>query len=111
MYSIALKAISPIDGRYASRTAGLIPFFSEEALIQYRVRVEIEYFIALVELELPQFKDFDPRLFSELRGIYTKFSSEDAVKSAEEKVQKTTDTYIAEVEKTLSKKESEIMTI
>ena len=80
MYSIALKAISPIDGRYASRTAGLIPFFSEEALIQYRVRVEIEYFIALVELELPQFKDFDPRLFSELRGIYTKFSSEDAVK-------------------------------
>lgn len=80
MYSIALKAISPIDGRYASRTAGLIPFFSEEALIQYRVRVEIEYFIALVELDLPQFKDFDPRLFSELRGIYTKFSSEDAVK-------------------------------
>lgn len=79
MYSIALKAISPIDGRYASRTAGLIPFFSEEALIQYRVRVEIEYFIALVELELPQFRDFDSRLFSELRDIYMKFSSDDAV--------------------------------
>lgn len=80
MYSNALKAISPIDGRYASRTSGLIPYFSEEALIQYRVRVEIEYFIALVELELPQFSEFDISILPELRKIYTSFSSEDAVK-------------------------------
>tara|TARA_A100000171_G_scaffold53099_1_gene76830 strand:- start:2605 stop:3948 length:1344 start_codon:yes stop_codon:yes gene_type:complete len=74
----ALQAISPIDGRYASKTASLIPFFSEEALIKYRVHVEIEYFIALVELPLPQLKDFDTALFSELRELYTKFSTEDA---------------------------------
>tara|TARA_R100000935_G_scaffold42923_1_gene65236 strand:- start:56452 stop:57795 length:1344 start_codon:yes stop_codon:yes gene_type:complete len=74
----ALQAISPIDGRYASKTASLIPFFSEEALIKYRVHVEIEYFIALVELPLPQLKDFDTAMFSELRELYTKFSTEDA---------------------------------
>jgi adenylosuccinate lyase len=74
----ALQAISPIDGRYASKTASLIPFFSEEALIKYRVQVEIEYFIALVELPLPQLKDFDKKLFSELRELYTEFSTEDA---------------------------------
>ncbi|WP_432413078.1 adenylosuccinate lyase [Rasiella sp. SM2506] len=74
----ALQAISPIDGRYASKTASLIPFFSEEALIKYRVQVEIEYFIALVELPLPQLKDFDTALFSELRELYTEFSTEDA---------------------------------
>lgn len=74
----ALQAISPIDGRYASKTASLIPFFSEEALIKYRVQVEIEYFIALVELPVPQLKDFDTALFSELRELYTEFSTEDA---------------------------------
>ena len=74
----ALQAISPIDGRYASKTASLIPFFSEEALIKYRVHVEIEYFIALVELPLPQLKDFDTALFGALRELYTKFSTEDA---------------------------------
>ncbi|MAZ71724.1 MAG: adenylosuccinate lyase [Flavobacteriaceae bacterium] len=74
----ALQAISPIDGRYASKTAALIPFFSEEALIKYRVQVEIEYFIALVELPLPQLTNFDTALFSELRELYTKFSTEDA---------------------------------
>ena len=74
----ALQAISPIDGRYASKTASLIPFFSEQALIKYRVKVEIEYFIALVELPLPQLVDFDTTLFDELRCIYTGFSGADA---------------------------------
>tara|TARA_B100000497_G_C7694939_1_gene424054 strand:+ start:3488 stop:4831 length:1344 start_codon:yes stop_codon:yes gene_type:complete len=78
MASQALQAISPIDGRYASKTASLIPFFSEEALIKYRVKVEIEYFIALVKLPLPQLADFDTRLFDELRGLYTTFSTADA---------------------------------
>ena len=78
MYTNALQAISPIDGRYASRTASLIPFFSEEALIRYRVQVEIEYFIALVELNLPQLQDFDRNNFAELRNLYTTFSVQDA---------------------------------
>ena len=70
MASQALQAISPIDGRYASKTASLIPFFSEEALIKYRVKVEIEYFIALVELPLPQLASFDTALFDDLRRLY-----------------------------------------
>lgn len=83
MYTNALQAISPIDGRYASKTASLIPFFSEEALIRYRVQVEIEYFIALVELDLPQLKDFDRNLFQELRDLYLEFSVQDAIKVKE----------------------------
>ena len=74
----SLKAITPIDGRYASKTSSLISYFSEEALIKYRVQVEIEYFIALVELKLPQLSSFDTTLFSELRTIYTHFSTDDA---------------------------------
>ncbi len=74
----SLQAISPIDGRYASKTKALVPFFSEEALIKYRVQVEIEYFIALVELPLPQLSDFDISLFDKLRSLYTEFSSEEA---------------------------------
>lgn len=76
----ALQAISPIDGRYASKTASLIPFFSEEALIKYRVQVEIEYFIALVLIPLPQLSDFDTALFPALRKLYSDFSSDDAQK-------------------------------
>ncbi len=78
MSTHALQAISPIDGRYASKTSSLIQYFSEEALIKYRVQVEIEYFIALVELQLPQLSNFDTSLFSELRKIYVDFSTEDA---------------------------------
>ena len=78
MSTQALQAISPIDGRYASKTVSLVPFFSEEALIRYRVQVEVEYFIALVELPLPQLKDFDTNLFSELRKLYTSFTTADA---------------------------------
>jgi adenylosuccinate lyase len=73
-----LSAISPIDGRYRSKTAELADFFSEESLIKYRVLVEIEYFIALCEIPLPQLKDFNPALFKDLRAIYTAFSSKDA---------------------------------
>ena len=74
----SLKAITPIDGRYTSKTSSLISYFSEEALIKYRVQVEIEYFIALVELKLPQLSGFNTSLFSELRTIYTHFSTDDA---------------------------------
>ncbi len=74
----SLKAITPIDGRYASKTSSLISYFSEEALIKYRVQVEIEYFIALVELKLPQLSSFDIALFPKLRTIYTNFSTDDA---------------------------------
>ena len=73
-----LNAISPIDGRYRSKTDALAGFFSEESLIKYRVLVEIEYFIALCELPLPQLKEFDTALFKNLRTIYTDFSSKDA---------------------------------
>ncbi len=74
-----LNAISPIDGRYRSKTEALAPYFSEEALIKYRVLVEIEYFIALCELPLPQLESFNFDLFDELRAIYKEFSSDDAV--------------------------------
>ncbi len=83
MYTNSLQAISPIDGRYASKTESLIPYFSEEALIRYRVQVEIEYFIALVELELPQLADFDRNLFSTLRDWYYEFTVQDAIKIKE----------------------------
>lgn len=83
MNTNALQAISPIDGRYSSQTASLIPYFSEEALIRYRVQVEIEYFIALVELGIPQLKDFDQNKFPNLRALYLDFSVQDAVKVKE----------------------------
>ncbi|KAA1242789.1 adenylosuccinate lyase [Aquimarina sp. RZ0] len=73
-----LQAISPIDGRYASKTESLNAYFSEEALIKYRVLVEIEYFIALSEIPLPQLQGIDPTIFGELRKIYTDFSTENA---------------------------------
>ncbi len=75
-----LNAISPIDGRYRSKVENLAPFFSEEALIKYRVKVEIEYFIALCEIPLPQLADFDTSLFKKLRNIYINFSTADAQK-------------------------------
>ncbi|MEL0652243.1 adenylosuccinate lyase [Algibacter sp. TI.3.09] len=75
----ALNAISPIDGRYRSKVNELAPYFSEEALIKYRVLVEIEYFIALCEIPLPQLESVDKAVFDNLRGIYKNFSSEDAL--------------------------------
>ena len=73
-----LTAISPIDGRYRGKTKDLAAYFSEYALIKYRVRVEIEYFIALCQLPLPQLEGFDANLFERLRDIYRNFSENDA---------------------------------
>lgn len=73
-----LTAISPVDGRYRGKTESLAAYFSEYALIRYRVRVEIEYFIALCELPLPQLATFPAELFPRLRSIYEEFSEADA---------------------------------
>ena len=78
--STALHAITPVDGRYASKTAELTHYFSEFALIKYRVRVEIEYFIALCETGVEQLADVDSDLFEPLRDIYRNFQTEDAQK-------------------------------
>lgn len=74
----SLTAISPIDGRYRGKVQDLENYYSEYALIRYRVKVEIEYFIALCELPLPQLQGVDHALFAELRDIYGKFSVDDA---------------------------------
>lgn len=74
-----LNAISPIDGRYRNKTVSLSQYFSEEALIRYRVLVEVEYFIALCELPLPQLSGVDKNLYPELRKMYENFSTEDAL--------------------------------
>lgn len=78
-----LTAISPIDGRYRNKTAVLAPYFSEYALMKYRTRVEIEYFIALCEIPLPQLADFDKSHFAALRAIYEQFSEADAARVKE----------------------------
>tara|TARA_B100002019_G_C21268251_1_gene600645 strand:+ start:1978 stop:3321 length:1344 start_codon:yes stop_codon:yes gene_type:complete len=82
-----LSAISPVDGRYRGKTKILSKFFSEEALIKYRIQVEIEYFISLCEIPLPQLKDFNSSFFEDLRSIYKQFSEENAkeVKEIEKK--------------------------
>lgn len=92
----ALTAISPIDGRYHQKTKALIKYFSEEALIKYRVRVEIEYFISLCKLPLPQLKHIDHQIFSQLRGIYEHFTSEDALEI--KKIETTTNHDVKAVE-------------
>ena len=79
----ALTAISPIDGRYRRVTSSLANYFSEFALIKYRVKVEVEYFIALCEIPLPQLKDVDKNLFPQLRNIYIQFSEADAIEIKE----------------------------
>lgn len=73
-----LTAVSPVDGRYHSKTKSLQNYYSEHALIRYRVKVEIEYFIALCEIPLPQLADFDKNLYNALRDIYENFSLEDS---------------------------------
>ncbi|MEP2060052.1 MAG: adenylosuccinate lyase [Maribacter litoralis] len=92
----ALSAISPIDGRYSSKTNSLSAYFSEEALIKYRVRVEIEYFIALCEIPLPQLSSFDSSKFETLRKIYTDFSTSDAQEIKE--IERTTNHDVKAVE-------------
>ncbi|MBR3914965.1 MAG: adenylosuccinate lyase, partial [Bacteroidales bacterium] len=74
----SLTAISPVDGRYRSKSAGLDEYFSEFALIRYRVKVEVEYFIALCELPLPQLADFNHKYFPTLRSFYENFTVENA---------------------------------
>jgi adenylosuccinate lyase len=75
-----LNAISPIDGRYRNKVSKLTEYFSEEALIKYRVLVEIEYFISLCEIPLPQLSGFNSSLYPELKKVYENFTSDDAQK-------------------------------
>ena len=91
-----LTAVSPIDGRYRSKTKDLAGYFSEYALIRYRVRVEIEYFITLCELPLPQLQDFDHSLFESLRDIYRNFTEKDAARVKE--IEQTTNHDVKAVE-------------
>ncbi|AWX43069.1 Adenylosuccinate lyase [Flagellimonas maritima] len=97
-----LNAISPIDGRYRNKTQALGSYFSEEALIKYRVQVEIEYFIALCEIPLPQLADFDTSMFSDLKKVYLDYSSEDAL--AIKEIEKTTNHDVKAVEYFIKKK-------
>lgn len=91
-----LSAISPVDGRYRAKTKSLSPYFSEFGLIQYRVRVEVEYFIALCEIPLPQLEDFPTSLFEELRSVYRHFSPEQA--QAIKEIEKVTNHDVKAVE-------------
>jgi adenylosuccinate lyase len=97
-----LTAVSPVDGRYRKHTESLSDYFSEAALIRYRVRVEIEYFIALCELPLPQLKGFDHSLFETLRKIYTDMSDADALRVKE--IEKTTNHDVKAVEYLIKEK-------
>ncbi len=92
----ALTAISPIDGRYRSKTQELDDFFSEAALMRYRVLVEIEYFISLCQIPLPQLAGFDVSLYEDLRKLYDEFSLEDA--SAIKEIEKVTNHDVKAVE-------------
>lgn len=79
----SLEAVSPIDGRYSRKTESLSAYFSEKALIKYRVKVEIEYFIALCEIPLPQLSEFPKGKYPQLRAIYEDFTTDDALKVKE----------------------------
>ena len=92
----SLNAISPIDGRYRKQVDMLGGNFSEAALIRYRVRVEIEYFIALCELPLPQLSNFDKGLYTKLREIYENFTDQEALEVKE--IEKTTNHDVKAVE-------------
>ena len=102
----SLSAVSPIDGRYHSTTQQLSIYFSEAALIRYRVFVEIEYFIALCELPLPQLKGFDVKLFGVLRDIYKSFSEADAQLIKD--IEKTTNHDVKAVEYFIKQKFDEL---
>ena len=91
-----LTAISPIDGRYRGKTEVFSKYFSEFALIKYRVRVEVEYFIALCELPIEPLKSIDKKVYKQLRHIYTDFSIEEAGKIKE--IEKTTNHDVKAVE-------------
>ncbi len=101
-----LTAISPVDGRYRSKDVELAEYFSEFGLIKYRVLVEVEYFIALCELPVPQLKDFDKSLFKPLRMVYRKFQETDALRIKE--IEKTTNHDVKAVEYFLREKFDEL---
>lgn len=92
----ALTAISPVDGRYRRQVESLAPYFSEFGLIHYRVRIEIEYFIALCEWPIPQLSGVEPSQFPSLRGLYENFSEADALRIKE--IEKTTNHDVKAVE-------------
>ena len=102
----SLEAISPVDGRYRRATQKLAEYFSEGALIKYRVLIEVEYFIALCELPLPQLKGLDHKLFEPLRAIYKKFSLADARRVKD--IEKTTNHDVKSVEYFLKEKFGEL---
>src|SRR5690606_25982154 len=79
----SLTAISSVDGRYGHKTSSLRSYFSEFALIRYRVKIEVEYFIALCRLPLPQLSGVDPSLFPQLRRVFEDFSEKDALEVKE----------------------------
>ena len=101
-----LTAVSSVDGRYGSKTASLRNYFSEYALIKYRVKVEVEYFIALCELPLPQLKGINASVFPQLRAVVENFSEEDA--QAIKHIEKTTNHDVKAVEYFLKDKFSQI---
>ena len=102
----SLESISPVDGRYRPATEKLAEYFSEKALIRYRILVEVEYFIALCELPLPQLKNFDPKTYDALRAIHKNFSTEDARHVKE--IEKVTNHDVKAVEYFLKKKFDEL---
>ena len=106
MSEYSLNAISPIDGRYASKTSELNDFFSEKALMKYRLIVEVEYFISLCEFKIPELENFDSSKFVLLREIYLNFSNQDAKKIKE--IEKVTNHDVKAVEYFLKEKFSEL---
>ena len=101
-----LTAVSPIDGRYRSKVDSLSPYFSEYALIKHRVRVEIEYFVMLCELPLPQLEGFDKSLFPRLRGFYENLSEADAQRVKD--IEKVTNHDVKAIEYFIKEKFDEI---
>ena len=102
----SLTAISPVDGRYRSKSAGLDEYFSEFALIRYRVKVEVEYFIALCELPLPQLADFDHKYFPTVRSFYENFTVENALEIKD--IEKVTNHDVKAVEYFLKRRFDEL---
>ena len=106
MSNSSLNAISPIDGRYSSKTSELNKFFSEKALMKYRLIVEIEYFISLCEFDIPELQNFDHSKFELLRKIYIDFSNDDA--AIIKKIEKTTNHDVKAIEYFLKDKFQEL---
>ena len=102
MSNFSLNAISPIDGRYQNKVSQLSDYFSEHGLIKNRVIVEVEYFISLCEIPLPQLQNFDKSFFTNLRDIYDSFSFEDSTNIKE--IEKTTNHDVKAVEYFLKSK-------